>query len=115
MNDDEIITFEKPFKLNGYEVKDTKELRELYEYDVITLEKYDKTLEQIKNGEIGIMKKRKHYKELYEEDERMLYSLRQQIFAYARAINEIEELTEDKQVLELIAKLRKKRENDYAT
>lgn len=107
MNDDEIITFEKPFKLNGYEVKDTKMLRELYECDVITLEKYDKTLEQIKNGEIGIIKKRKHYKELYEEEQQYSYRLRQQNYALINTINKIEETTEDKQVLELIAKLRK--------
>lgn len=107
MDDDEIITFEKPFKLNGYEVKDTKELRELYEYDVITLEKYDKILEQIENGEIGIIKKRKHYKELYEEDERIIYRLRQQNYALTNAINKIEEITEDKQILEFIATLRK--------
>lgn len=107
MNDDEIITFEKPFKLNGYEVKDTKMLRELYECDVITLEKYDKTLEQIKNGEIGIIKKRKHYKQLYYEEEQYSYRLRMQYFELAKTINEIEELTKDEQVLELIAKLRK--------
>lgn len=107
MNDDEIITFEKPFKLNGYEVKDTKELRELYEYDVITLEKYDKTLKQIKNGEIGIIKKRKHYKELYEEEQQYSYRLRQQNYALINTINKIEEITEDKQILELIAILRK--------
>ena len=107
MNKEEIITFEKPIKLNGYEVKDEKELRELYECDVITWKKYDKILKQIKNGEIGIIKKRKHYKELYEEDERIIYRLRQQNFAYAKTINRIEELTEDKQILELIATLRK--------
>lgn len=107
MNDDEIVVFEKPFKLNGYEIKDTKELRELYEYDVITLEKYDKTLEQIKNGEIGIIKKRKHYKELYEEEKGISYRLRMQYFELAKTINKIEEITEDKQILELIATLRK--------
>lgn len=62
MNDDEIIVFEKPFKLNGYEIKDTKELRELYECDVITSEKYDKVLEQIKNGEIALSQARKKKK-----------------------------------------------------
>ena len=107
MNDDEIITFEKPFKLNGCKIKDTKELRELYECDIITLEKYDKTLKQIKNGEIGIIKKRKHYKELYEEEQQYSYRLRQQNYSLVNTINKIEELTEDKQILALIATLRK--------
>lgn len=70
-------------------------------------EKYYKTLEQIKNGEIGIIKKRKHYKELYEEEQQYSYRLRMQYFELAKTINKIEELTEDKQILELIATLRK--------
>lgn len=107
MTDEEIIVFEKPFKLNGYEIKDTKELRELFECDVITFEKYEKTLEQIKNGEIGIIKPRKKYKQLYEEDEAFIHRLIQDYNAVAQVINKIEEITDDKRILDLIATLRK--------
>lgn len=106
MEGKEKIIFDKPFKINGYEVKNTEELRDLFECDVITFEKYDKTLEQIKNGEIGVIKERKHYKKLYEEEKGINYRLRMEYFELAKAINEIENITNDMKVLEFISKLR---------
>ena len=104
--EDEVIELEKPFKLNGYEITNTQELRDLFECDVITFYIYDKILDQIKNGKIGVKKKRKHYKELYEKNKQMLYRLRLDYYAVANVVNEIEKLTNDEQILALISTLR---------
>ena len=89
---DENTEFELPIKINGYEANNMKELRELFECNVITLQKYEDLVSQLEMGEIGIIKKRKHYKELYEEELNSKIHWRNDYFKLAQVISKIKEL-----------------------
>jgi hypothetical protein len=104
---DENTEFDKPIKINGYTANNMTELQELYECDVITLDKYDKLVERLRNGEIGIIKKRKKYKELYEESERMCYRFRRDYYKIMQLIDKISEINENEDIAKLIAEIRK--------
>lgn len=101
---DEDTVFEKPIKVRDYEANNMKELYELLEGDVITFEKYEEFICLLEMGEIGIVKKRKKYKELYEETNRILYSVNKENRELCYLLNEIEKVTEDVKVMELIMK-----------
>jgi len=103
---DEDTVFEKPINVKGYEASNMKELHELLEGDVITFEKYEEFVCLLEMGEIGVLKQRKKYKELYEETKRALYSVNQDNHAMAILINEIDLINNDPKIMELISKFR---------
>ena len=106
INEDTV--FQKPIKVNkDYEANNMRELYELVETDVITSQRYENYIKKLQIGEIGIVKPRKKYKELYEEEKRARYYLIALNKELASAINEIESITYDEKILNIIAKIRR--------
>lgn len=87
----EDTVFEKPIKINGYEANNMAELHELMECDVITSEKYDELIALLEMGEIGVIKQRKKYKELYEEEKARANGWLRDYQNICAVINEIDE------------------------
>lgn len=88
---DEDSVFEKPIKINGYEANNMAALHELMACDVITSEKYNELVGLLEMGEIGVLKKRKKYKELYEDEKKTSSFLRQAYQEVCVALNEIDD------------------------
>ena len=88
---DEDSVFEKPIKINGYEANNMAELYELMACDVITSEKYDELVGLLEMGEIGVLKKRKKYKELYEDEKKTSSFLRQAYQEVCVVLNEVDD------------------------
>lgn len=103
---DEDTIFEKPIKTNGYEANNMAELHELMACDVITSEKYNELVALLEMGEIGVIKQRKKYKELYEEEKSRANGFLRDYKQVCEVINEIYDKTNDIEILKIIDKVR---------
>lgn len=97
--------FDVPIKVKDYEANNMKELRELFECNVINLRQYENFISQLEMGEIGIIKKRKKYKELYEEEVAYSHRLIVQNNEMAKLIREIEKIAIDNGYTSIIEKI----------
>lgn len=97
--------FEKPISINGYEANNYKELRDMYESNVISLDKFDNVIALLEIGELGIIKKRKKYKELYEEENQRANRFASENMKLNKLINELDTIALDKNYPEIWRKI----------
>lgn len=97
--------FQKPVSINGYEANNYKELRDMYESNVISLDKFDDIIALLEIGELGIVKQRKKYKELYEEENQRANRLASENMKLYKLINELDTIALDKNYKEIWQKI----------
>lgn len=97
--------FQKPISINGYDAHNYKELRDMYECNVISLNKFDEIITLLSIGELGVIKKRKKYKELYQDAQLTIGRLRSENNKLIKLFNMIEDIAiknEYKDILEVL-------------